>query len=97
MHLKLGDISSAGDLKHPPAASVLNILRGKKGFCLDFGHICKKKIRKYVFFMRIFKAKKYYEQFIMRSITFDCQGTSDINHAPAVRTEFAYVMLAMAY
>lgn len=43
--------------------------------------------------MRILKAKKYYEELIRR--TFDCQGTSDINHAPAVRPEFAYVTLLL--
>ena len=49
--------------------------------------------------MRILKAEKYYEQFIMRSIgTFSIiEKNSNLHHASALRTEFAYLMLTKAH
>lgn len=72
MGLKFGDMRNPRDLEHLPAASVLLKVLKRKSI-LSF---CKHKIlviyvqtkSNSVFFTRILKAKKYYEQFIMGSI-----------------------------
>lgn len=65
MYLKFGDLCIARNLKYLPVASVLlKVLKGKNGFVFLHSKILVLYVQRKsetVFFMRILKAKKYYE------------------------------------